>query len=176
MKPRETIFQFGAIATTMTADPVHKLEELFAYYVERQFATQEEYREAVMTRRLAKVLTVHEIISLYHEKQFGNDLYHVRIPFVREEENKPTRGIKPLDLDKAEPTRIIEYGDKWRMRIERLRAMESFPEQMLFVVRQPPRGKRREAAEEIRRELENEGALTLQEGDKPGVLEFARAV
>ncbi len=175
VKPRESVFRFSAIGTVLTMDPKQKLQELFAYYVERQFAQREEYQETVMTRRLATVFKAEHLIDLYHEQRFGDELYHVTLPFVHEVDDAAVKAIKPLDLDKHDSTRIIEYGDKWQRRIERLRGMGDFPKRILFVVRQPGSGRKREAAESVRRDLEALHAETLNERDKAEVVAFARA-
>jgi hypothetical protein len=41
VKPRESIFRFGAARTVLADDPAEHLRELYAFYVERQFATKE---------------------------------------------------------------------------------------------------------------------------------------
>lgn len=176
VKPRESLFRFSAIGTVMTANPHDELGRLFAYYVERQFATTEEYRETVMTRQLGRVFKASDILRFYHERRFGSDQYHVTIPFVHETGARPERAIRALDLEKDETTRIIEYGDKWRMRIQRLREMGDFPDRMLFVVRQHAQGRGLDAAREVRRDLERLNVETLLDTEKDAVIEFARAV
>jgi len=176
VKPRESLFRFSGIGTIMLAGEQQALEQLFNFYVERQFAKQEEYHETVMRRRLAAIFKAKEILSNYHEKAFGNEQYHVNIPFVHEENNLALKAIKPLDLDKNDTTRIIEYGDKWRMRVERLKAINDFPREMLFVVRQADSGKRLSTALEIRSELSKLGAITVAEREEDKVLAFAQNI
>jgi hypothetical protein len=176
VKPRESLFQFGGIGTVLTEEPLRELNSLFAYYVERQFTTVEEFREALMTRRLTGIFKTQDVLRYYHERQFGDERYHVTIPFVHETATESDKAIKPLDLDKQDTMRIIEYGDRWRMRIERLRAMNQFPRQMLFVVRENARGRKHDAAEEVRREFDRLNVQTVAETDQNTVIEFARAV
>lgn len=175
VKPRESIFRFGPVGTRATADPAKEVDELFRYYVERQFAAHVDYQETIMTRRLSVMFRAENILERYHEKRFGDDLYHVTMPFVHEGEDRACRAIKPLDLDKQDSTRIIEYGDKWRSRIERLRKMNNFPDVMLFVLRQPKEGRLLDAAGEVRHVLINLGTLTAPESNKDEILDFARA-
>lgn len=175
VKPRESVFRFSGIGTVLTDQPERKLGELFEYYVERQFAQHDEYQETVMTRRLSAVLKAEHIYDRYHAKRFGNELYHLTMPFVQEKNDRALKAIKPLDLDKQDSTRIIEYGDKWQRRIERLRDMHDFPEHMLFVVRQPAGGRKKDAAKEVCRELMALKVATLNENDQDAVLNFARA-
>lgn len=176
VKPRESLFRFSEVGTVMAADAQAELTRLFDHYVERQFATHEEYQETIMTRRLTKTFKAREIMRYYHKKRFGDEIYGVTFPFVHDVDERIEKAIKPLDLNKQDTTRIIEYGDKWRMRVQRLNAMNSFPKDMLFVVRQPAQGKRHDAAVEIRQELEGLGTQTLNEKDRDAVIEFAKAV
>ncbi len=175
VRPRESVFRFGGIGTVMTDKPAEKLKDLFEYYVRRQFAQREEYHETVMARRLKRVLKVDQIIDKYHEVRLGNDLYHVTMPLVHEDGNRPVSAINPLDLDKHDSTRIIEYGDKWQRRIQRLKEMQCFPKNMLFVVHEPAKGRKRDAANEVRSELAALDVETLNEHEKDAVIEFARA-
>ncbi len=175
VKPRESVFRFSGIGTVLTDNPERKLSDLFEYYVERQFAQHDEFQETVMTRRLSGVFKTEHLLDQYRQKRFGNELYHVTMPFVREIDGMTTRAVKPLNLDKQDSTRIIEYGDKWRCKIERLRDMHDFPERMLFVVRLPAGARKQEAAKEVRHELEALRIETLDENDQDAVLQFAKA-
>lgn len=176
VKPRESLFRFGGIGTVMTDQPHQELERLFAYYVQRQFAATEEFREALMTRQLTRIFRASDILRYYHERRFGDDLYHVVIPFVHDAGAQAAKAIKALDLEKSDTTRIIEYGDRWRMRIRRLRDLHDFPQKMLFVVRQHARGRKHDAAREVCRELEQLNVQTVPDVDSDAVIEFARAV
>jgi hypothetical protein len=174
VKPRESVFRFSEIGTVLARKPDRALQDLFEYYVKRQFAQHNEYHETIMTRRLTRVFRAEHIVE-YRQRKFGNDLYHVTLPFVKEQGGRAVRAIRPLDLDKQDSTRIIEYGDKWKLRVERLREMQDFPERMLFVVRQPESGKRRQAADAAREELDRLEVQTVSEADRAELVEFAKA-
>ena len=102
-------------------------------------------------------------------QRVGNDEFHVVLPIVSEAKNEAgivRRAIKPLDLDRKEPTAIYEHGDVWLKRIERLRQVNQLPERMLFTLREPVEGEKRlKACNEVR---------VLPHGDENGVLEFAK--
>jgi len=173
VKPRESLFRFGDIGTVITLNEKKALKELFAYYVERQFAVHEEYHETVMKKRIACVFKAKDLLKNYHEKKFGNDQYHVNIPFVYERNNCALQAIKPIDLNKEDTTRIIEYGDRWRMRIQRLRDMKDFPVKMLFVVRQARSGIRHDIALEIRESLSKLDTFSVSEHEDDKIIDFA---
>jgi hypothetical protein len=47
VRPRESLFQFGEIATVLATDPKQKLRELFQHYIDRQFAQNRELQEKI---------------------------------------------------------------------------------------------------------------------------------
>lgn len=177
VRPRESVFRFGPIGTAMTENPSVKLEELYAYHVARQFATHDLFQETVMARRLAAVFRAQDLAATLRPRRFGDDVYHYEFPFVRDTKNGRTRAIKPLHLAQRDTTKIIDHGDQWCRRIERLRRMNSFPDDVLFVVKQPDNeGKRRDVARQIEEELRGLDVRIAQEGDREDVLTFARSV
>jgi len=177
VKPRESIFRFSNVGTVMAEDAQNELEALYKYYVERQFATHEEYQETVMANCLRKRFKAEDVLKYYHEQKFGNDEYGIKLPFVREiEANGRYKAIRPLHLDKTDTTKIFEHGDRWCARIRRLRNMKSFPAEMLFVVRTPKSGKKTDAAKEVVKELENLHTIVLPENEDDSIMRFATAV
>ena len=96
------------------------------------------------------------------------------MPFVHEVKDKARKAIKPLNLDKPNCTQILEHGDGWRNRIIRLRDRRFLPDEVLFVIRQAPHGKRNGAAREVCSALEDLGVHTLLETAQEDVLEFAK--
>jgi hypothetical protein len=179
VRPRESVFRFSEAATVLAEDPAAKLQELFDHCVNRQFAHGREYQETVMAKRLNEVLRTHELARFYRmNRPVGNDDFHVILPFVSDATNGAgvaRRAIKPLDLDRDEPTKIYEHGDLWVKRVERLRQVNRLPEGMLFTLREPTTGdKRVRACAEIRTELARLEVSVLPYGDERGLLEFAK--
>lgn len=178
VKPRESIFRFSNVGTVLADDACKELDALYRYYVERQFATHEEYQETIMANRLRIRLKAEDILKFYPERCFGDEEYGVKIPFVHETIGTAPRfrAIKTLHLDRTDTTKIIEHGDRWCMRVARLRKMNSFPEDMLFVVHRPPNEKRGRAADEVISELKQCGTTVVQDNEEDAILEFARAI
>ena len=127
-----------------------------------------------MTRRLRETFRANHVARFYEEKTFGNDLYHVKLPFVHEIDGRWDRAIAPLNLGQQDTTRIIEHGGRWIMRVERLRDMRKAPERMLFVIHQCQHGKRRDAAMRISDDLRQHGLEVVPEQDQEALLDFAR--
>ena len=174
---RESVFRFGPIGTAITENPSIKLEELFAHYVSRQFATHDLFQETVMAKRLAAVFRAADLAATLRPRRFGDDIYHYEFPFVRDTADGKTRAIRPLHLAQQDTTKIIDHGDQWCRRIVRLRRMNSFPDEVLFVVKQPDgEGKRRDVARQIEDEIRALDVQIAQEAAREDVLTFARAV
>ncbi|MEW5824692.1 MAG: hypothetical protein AB1766_10190 [Pseudomonadota bacterium] len=104
----------------------------------------------------------------------GNEEYHVPFPFVEQCDHHPLKAIKPLHLAQEQPTRIIEHGGQWIMRIKQLRKRDLLPEQVLFVVQGPATDDARERAfEDVIDELQGAHVLVMPYTKKEGILGFA---
>ena len=176
VRARETIFHFGEVATVLTPDPKAKLEELFTFYIQRRFASDREYQEVIMRRRLGDFLQKVNLARFYKQDQMvGDESYRVILPFVHYDGATPRKAIKPLHLAKEATTEIYRHGDAWISTVRRLNRINRLPTELLFTVKQPTGNKQREAAaQEICSELQNHGALTVPFSDHDAIERFAR--
>ena len=176
VRTRETIFHFGEVATVLATDPKAKLDELFNFYIKRQFASDREYQEIIMRRSLGDFLQKIKLAPLYKlDQKLGDDTYNVVVPFVHYEGNIPRKVIKPLHLAKAATTEIYRHGDAWISTVRRLGRINCLPKEFLFAVKQPAGNKQHEAAaQEICTELENCGTKTVRFADREAIERFAR--
>lgn len=73
------------------------------------------------------------------------------------------KAIKPLDLDRNEPSDIYRHGDNWIAVVQRLKHIQRMPEQLVFTVRTPGADevKKKRAADEIRSGLCDAGAVVV---------------
>lgn len=171
VRRRETIFRFGKIRTILTADPEGVADQLFDRYVNRHFAQQREYQENVMARRYFDALQKH-----YPDERFRRDVivgnaseYHVKIPICSDQrtlDTVPRKAIKPLDLDKTDPTAVIDHGDVWIQRVRRLKSINCMPEKFVFAVRYPKDDKCMDAAHKISQGLYDEGVVCVRDNEK----------
>lgn len=177
VRVREAVFRFGEIRTVMTDDPKTLADRLFAQYVNRQFAKTQEYHETVMAKRYYHALREYRPDRHFRRDTIvGTDAYHVKIPITLDipgANGAPLRAIKPLDLQRAEPTAVIEHGDAWIQRVRRLRAFGQLPERFIFAVRYPQTGVCAEAAGKIVEELKNEGAVVIEAEDTKQLVKLA---
>jgi hypothetical protein len=176
VRPREALFHFGEVGTVLAADPAAKLQELFGFYIKRQFARDREYQEIIMRRRLADFLQKENLARFYkQDQQIGDDTYHVILPFVHYADSVARKAIKPLHLDKDATTDIYRHGDAWIASIRRLRDLNRLPKEMLFAVKQPASNpKRQAAADQICTELKALDVHTVPFANTGAILEFAR--
>jgi len=178
IRPREEIFRFGEPATLLTHDPVKDLKALFNHYVDRHFAHKKDYQETLMTERVKDLFKEKNIIR-YRPERVGTDEYHVTLPFVAraDNESRPARALKPLNLNQSETTDIFNHGDAWRNRIERLGRIDCLPRHMLFAVQCPPPEDRKRfgAAKEICDLLTEKGMEVTPFENQQNVTRFACA-
>jgi hypothetical protein len=174
VKPRESIFRFSGARTALTDNPAKHLTTLYAYYVERQFATKE-HHETVMAHRLRTLFSQYNLAHLYKAEPVGDETYSVSVPLVHRQGGKVLKAIKPLDLNRETPTKVYEHGDLWISRVKRLEHIHQLPEEMLFTVQGPAGGEEeRRAFDEVCSELKALRVEILPVEDKAGVIEFAK--
>lgn len=133
-KDREGIIRFGDVRFAMTHSPRRKLEELFDYYVRRNFATPV-YKEGLLEKHVRSVLRVREIGQSFRRREFTDGIYSATFPFVRTENDVAKKILKPIYLGQEDPTKIIDHSNKWVFTINRLR--ELLPKDIVFAVEGP---------------------------------------
>jgi hypothetical protein len=152
-KPLATALRFGERRLALAEDPQQKLEQLFAFYVERSFVTRE-YEEEILNRGMRRLLRTAGVADYYHQERLGNDEYHATFPFVATKDSVPLQVIKPLNLAQADSTRIIEHGGRWILRVSALRKRALLPHDVLFAVNGEENADTKEA--KARREIVDE--------------------
>lgn len=175
VRPREALFRFSAPRAVMTETPAAKLAELFTHYVEHAFATPE-YHEALIERAVGGLLRREGLNQRYRPGKLGGEGMQFGVPFAAQDDTgRICRVIKPMHLAHEDPVRILDHGNQWLGRLRHLERIHALPEALLLAVAEPPlETARYEAFEEVRRDLENLGALIAPANDESSVLGFAR--
>lgn len=153
--PREAIIRFGSPRALLTDSAEQALEQLFAYYVEHDFATPE-YQERVVMKRVRALVNGLQLERPFKPRDIGNhDYAHAHFPLVQWNEERVLKAIKPFFLGQDEPNKILTHGGAWVDRVKRLRKHRLLPEAVLFAVEGPAPGEglRYDAFEEICGEL-----------------------
>jgi hypothetical protein len=154
LQRREALLHFASPGTLLS-DPRTAADELFKRYIERQFAHEPEYQEQVMRKHLTRWMKQWGVRDLYQsDVKVGDEMFHLRLPFVRLIDSRVTRAVKPLDLVRPEPTKVFEHGDLWMQRMRRLEQRHCLPAEMIFPVSVPAAGPTADAAQQVLRDLE----------------------
>lgn len=178
-RAQESVFHFSMPRTLLTAQPDKTLDELFARYVQRRTLEEEVHGEEAMRLQIAQDLRRFGVLSLFRPEYIGTPDYNVKFPFASQSigdiENDEKRVIKPLNLDRSEPSEITQHGDDWYMRVMRLHEIGHLPKRLLFPVQMPQNDARRTAAaDQVRLSLEGFGAETALVTDIEHLREFTR--
>lgn len=176
LKPRESMVRLSDSRLAMAGDPQAKLGELYAYYVERNFATKE-YQERLLERGVRGFLREAQLHERFHEHRVGNEEYNALFPFVELTDDVPIKAIKPLRLDHPQPAQIIDHGGQWRVRVEALVKRNLLPPKVMFAVNGQQSGEsvRARAQREVVAGLQDLGVLVHAVDDRQAVIEFARS-
>jgi len=176
IRPRETIVRFSEQRVVLAEDPRQTMNDLYDYYVGRNFVTKE-YQETVLEKGVKKLLQTKDLVKRYHRRKVEDNLYGVTFPFVQEREEKAVRVIKPLFLGQADSTRIIEHGDHWKLKVQQLRKRHLLHGPVLFPVKGPegvnPDDVRLEAFQETKRNLEEAGIDLALYTEHKKIIDFA---
>lgn len=172
IRPREAVIKFSGARGVLADDPKLKLDELYGYYVERDFVTRE-YKETVLERTMRKWLYHAGVGNRFDRIEVGNDEYHATFPFVEQRGTELLKAIKPLNLSQDQPSKILDHGGQWLFRIQTLKRKQLLPRKVLFAVEGPDSGGARgRAYEEIVGNLEESGATVLPYEQKNRILNF----
>lgn len=172
---REALFRFDQPQVLLADDPKAACEEVYGYFVERDFVTKE-YQERQLERSVRRLLLGADLAEVFEERTIGDDEYHVRFPFVARQSAASTRVIKPLFLAQEEPNKIYSHGDTWIPKVRRLRTKAMLPDDVLFTIAAPSTldHKRAHAAAEVVAELRSLGIQTVDAHSEFEILAFAR--
>jgi hypothetical protein len=167
VRTREGLMTFGPSGALLADSPAQALETLYQRLVLRQFTKHPEYQEVVMKRRLADCLRTWKLMEFYQpEVKVGDDRFHVTVTFAHIVGDRPTKVLKPLDLDKKDSTNVFNHGDRWVSAFRRLSEFQMLPQQVVIPVRLPVAGDRLEAATRVMRGLNEVGAQTIPIDDQ----------
>lgn len=142
-KDREGIIRFSEVRFVMTDNPKIKLDELFNYYVRRNFASSV-YREGLLEKYVRGILKLRDIGRNLKPMAFSDGVYSAKFPFVETVGDKPIKVLKPIYLGQEDPTRILDHGNKWLFTINRLK--DKLPPDVVVAVEGPKDSRKREQA------------------------------
>ncbi|PSJ23598.1 DUF3037 domain-containing protein [Halomonas sp. ND22Bw] len=158
--PTETILRFSRPGVIAAAKPEDALEKLFLNYVHHEFDNKPD-AEQQLTQRVNRLLK--NLPNRHYDRgTLTAGYYKVTFPFLWKDNSTTRQAIKPISFDLEDPSSIIEKGDKWISKMERLIAAGAAPSDAVFISRQPEaNGPRLKAYREVVRELESKPHIRL---------------
>lgn len=174
VRPREAVIKFSNVRAVLMTDAKAKLDELYGYYVERDFVTPE-YREQVLEKKLRTWLYEAGVGSRFERLEVGNDEYHATFPFVEEKHGEVFTAVKPLNLGQDQPSKILDHGGAWVWRLAQLKRKGTLPGRVLVTVEGPQDSitqARTKAFHDVVHELTQAGAAVLTYDQKAEILSF----
>jgi hypothetical protein len=174
VRPRKTLFCFSEVRVMLASDPATKLKELFAHYVNRQFAQPKEYQEKLMQNAIQDSLKQWNLAKLYRPLEVGTKTYRMKFPFVHQSHSRVERAIRPLHLDLADTTDILRRGDQIIGGLRRIREGNAMPEDCLIVVKSPkPGNQMHEVAQQVCADLAQLDVQMTSFSDQAALQAFA---
>lgn len=125
---KEGMIIFGELLSGITEDKQTKIDELYDYYVMRNFANHKFDREEMLRESFRKTLNSWKLATLFSPGVIGNEDYNVRVPFVN-----PKLSIKTLSLNR-DAIDIYDTGDRWISKLSRLYSLGNFNGKLLFPI------------------------------------------
>lgn len=176
VRRREALMRFDEARLVLADDPEAKLQELFDFYVERNFVTKA-YQERLLESGVRKLLFREKLGERFTPQKVGNADFFVRFPFVHRENDHPEKIIKPLHLAHAESKQIIDHGGAWVDKVRRLRRRGFLPREVLFAVQAPHEADERRFAayREIHDDLLGCDVAVIPAVEEQRIVEFARS-
>lgn len=174
VRPREAVIKFSNVRAVLMADAKAKLDELYGYYVERDFVTPA-YREQVLEKTLRQWFYEAGVGSRFERLEIGNEEYHATFPFVEEKGGEIFTAVKPLNLGQDQPSKILDHGGAWVWRLAQLKRKGTLPERVLVTVEGPTDSTnpaRIKAFRDVVGELSDAGAAVLTYDQKAEILAF----
>jgi len=170
---RESVIHFSEMHTLLCDNPQQALDQLYERYVGRQFVTKQ-YREAQMVRTLKQTLNAKLPIK-YKEKELQADYLTVKLPLVAEVDNR-VRAIKPMTFQQPKALTLLEHGETWIGRINRLIKTGTVDAgHIMFTVEAPERtgGILEKAFNEVITEMQELGVIVSHYNEKDDIIRFA---
>lgn len=170
---RESVIHFSEMHTLLCDDPHKALNQLYERYVGRQFVTKQ-YREAQMVRSLKHTLNT-KLPFKYKEKELQADYLSVKLPLVAEI-GENIRAIKPMTFQQPKALTLLEHGETWISRINRLIKNGSIEaDHIMFTVEPPARTGRKleKAYNEVITEMKELGVVVSSYEEKDEIIQFA---
>lgn len=172
--PREAIIRFSDASIRLAEKPEQIVDNLFLYYVERNFVTHE-YKEFQLAQRVRNIVNELNLSIPFRQKSLGDEIAHVNFPLVQMDDGHAIKVIKPFYLGQDEPSKIIAHGGAWVDKVQRLRKRKLLPDATLFAIEGPDEsaGNLYVAYQEICDDLKQLNIEVIRPAQEQRLIEFA---
>ncbi len=141
VRTREVMLRFDEPRVVLTDDPTKKLEELFRFYVERDFVTHD-YVEKKLEKRVRNLLVSDNQVT-YRDGIVKGGAFSASFPFAHYDTNgQIDKAIKPLYLAHDDPAQAHAHGWTWLGKLTQLQKFDALPKEILIVAEAPPSGEK----------------------------------
>lgn len=175
VRPREVLIRFDTPRAILTNDPAQTLDELFNFYVGRDFVTPD-YAEKILDRQMSQLLIGANLRDQYKTIDILGGAVKARFPFAHKDPlGKVAKAIKPLHLGHADPAKAYEHGWTWVGKFRQLEKHGALPDKVLIAAQGPQQENREahEVIEDIRNNLMDLGVKFTNIADTAQIREFA---
>ncbi len=173
IRPRETMLRFSPPRVVLTNNINEKLDELFSFYVEHDFA-RKEYQEHALEKTVRGWLQEKDMNKHFKKEKVGDRDYTVPFPFVKSQHEAPIKIIKPLYLGHENLGQLIDHGGLWLHKLHQLNIRDALPSQVLFTIEQSEKTQsHQKECQRVITELEKQGIQVLPHMAKHEIIQFA---
>ncbi len=172
-RSREGTVRFSDTRVVLAISPSETIDELFKFYVDRNFVNAE-YGESLLEKEMRGLLNKHQLDKEFAKAELDDGIYRKTFPFVKMENEKVVKVIKPFFLGQKRPTQIIDHGVTWIQAVKRFQSARKLPREIMFAVKGPKNsGPRSKAYDEIVNEMSYEGFLVVPTRNTDKILRYA---
>ncbi|MFZ6746984.1 DUF3037 domain-containing protein [Undibacterium sp. JH2W] len=137
IRTREVMLRFDEPRVVLTNDPATKLEELFRFYVERDFVTHD-YVEQKLEKQVRSLLIHDNLKSNYRVGVAKHGAFSASFPFAHfDDSGEIDKAIKPLYLAHDDPAQAHAHGWTWLGKFSQLQKSDALPKDILVVAEAP---------------------------------------
>ena len=175
VRPREVLIRFDIPRTILTDNPIETLEQLYSFYVGRDFVTPT-YAEKALERRLNLFLTETNLKEKYRVAHISGGAFKAKFPFAyKDQAGKVIKAIKPLHLGHHDPSQAYQHGWTWVGKLKQLDKHGVLPNEVLIAAERSDQDNNstREVFQEIRQNFTDIGVKFVDAADTGIIRAFA---
>jgi hypothetical protein len=138
VRSRENIIRFGELRSALIdISPDEYLDALYKKFVGRDFITSERHSQEANMVKTIRDSFKSKHLPIYKEAKIVSELIEAKFPLVNKDHDDKV--IKPLAFQQGTPTKVIEHGERWYWKINRLTQAGSLLSQNILLPFEAPK-------------------------------------